>query len=81
MKDFYDRLNVGADVGFSGMEPCKDSMSLHATSLGRRMSAAANLPDCRLNCLGLATYLMRACSPGTPFGLILLDDPVQSTGG
>lgn len=78
VKDFYDRLNVGADVGFSGMEPGNDSMMLHATSFGRPMSAAANLSECQLNCLGLATYLMRACSPGTPFGFVLLDDPVQS---
>ncbi|MBE0580071.1 AAA family ATPase [Devosia sp.] len=78
VKDFYDRLNVGADVGFSGMEPGNDSMQLHATSFGRKMSAAANLSECQLNCLGLATYLMRACSPGTPFGFVLLDDPVQS---
>ena len=42
------------------------------------MSAASNLSECQLNCLGLSTYLMRASTPGSPFGFILLDDPVQS---
>jgi wobble nucleotide-excising tRNase len=42
------------------------------------MSAAANLSECQLNCLGLAVALMQATTPGSPFGFVLLDDPVQS---
>jgi hypothetical protein len=60
------------------MEPGTDSLKLHAKSFGRRMSAAANLSECQLNCLGLAVWLMRATAPSSPFGFILLDDPVQS---
>lgn len=78
VKSLYDRLNRGADVVFEGMEPGTDSMKLNATSFGIRMSAAANLSECQLNCLGLAMWLMRATTPASPFGFVLLDDPVQS---
>jgi energy-coupling factor transporter ATP-binding protein EcfA2 len=78
VKDLYGRLNKGADVGFEGMEPGTDSMKLHATSFGVRMSAAANLSECQLNCVGLSMWLMRATTPSSPFGFVLLDDPVQS---
>ncbi|MBX3534578.1 MAG: AAA family ATPase [Xanthobacteraceae bacterium] len=78
VKDIYDRLNRGADVVFENMEPGTDSMKLNAKSFGTRMSAAANLSECQLNCLGLAMWLMRATTPSSPFGFVLLDDPVQS---
>jgi len=78
VKDLYDRLNRGANVGFDTMEPGTDSMKLHASSFGIRMSAAANLSECQLNCVGLAMWLMRATTPSSPFGFVLLDDPVQS---
>jgi hypothetical protein len=60
------------------MEPGTDSMKLHASSFGTPMSAAANLSECQLNCLGLAMWLMRATTPSSPFAFVLLDDPVQS---
>jgi hypothetical protein len=78
VKDYYGRLNGSADVGFDMMEPGTDSLKLHAVSYGTRMSAAANLSECQLNCLGLAVWLMRANTPGSPFDFIVLDDPVQS---
>lgn len=78
VKDLYDRLNRGADVVFDHMEPGTNSLKLHATSFGTPMSAAANLSECQLNCLGLAMWLMRATTPSSPFGFVLLDDPVQS---
>ena len=62
----------------NSMEPGTDSMKLNATSFGTRMSAAANLSECQLNCLGLSMWLMRATTPASPFGFVLLDDPVQS---
>lgn len=77
-KDLYALLNPGALVGFETMEPANDSLKLHATSFGVRMPAAANLSECQLNCLGLAVWLMRATTPSSPFGFILLDDPVQA---
>jgi energy-coupling factor transporter ATP-binding protein EcfA2 len=78
VKELYALLNPGVSVGFDMMEPANDSMKLHATSFGTRMSAAANLSECQLNCLGLAVWLMRATTPSSPFGFILLDDPVQA---
>lgn len=78
MKAFYDRLNSGADIGFDSMQPGTDNIKLHAVSFGVRMSAAANLSECQLNCLGFAVYLMRAYTSSSPFGFVLLDDPVQS---
>ena len=53
-------------------------MKLHATSFGVRMPAAATLSEYQLNCLGLAVWLMRATTSSSPFGFILLDDPVQA---
>jgi ABC-type Mn2+/Zn2+ transport system ATPase subunit len=78
VKDLYALLNPGAPVGFDAMEPANDSMKLHAVSFGVRMPAAANLSECQLNCLGLAVWLMRATTPTSPFGFVLLDDPVQA---
>jgi hypothetical protein len=78
VKDYYRRLSGNADVGFEAMEPSTDNIKLHATSYGRRMPAAANLSECQLNCLGLSVWLMRANTRSSPFGFILLDDPVQS---
>jgi hypothetical protein len=78
IKATYDQLNPGASVGFEAMEPGNEQLRLHASSFGVRMSAAANLSECQLNCLGLSFWLVRATTPGSPFGFILLDDPVQS---
>jgi hypothetical protein len=78
VQDLYDRLNPGASVGFEGMEPASDQIRLNARSFGVRMSAAANLSQCQLNCLGLAVWIMRATTPESPFGFIVLDDPIQS---
>jgi len=74
----YQLLNQGALVGFDTMEPATDALKLHATSFGVRMPAAANLSECQLNCLGLAVWLMCATTKTSPFGFILLDDPVQA---
>jgi hypothetical protein len=78
VQNLYDLLNPGAPVGFDDMEPGSDQIKLHARSFGVRMSAAANLSECQLNCLGLAVSIMKATTPGSPFGFIVLDDPVQS---
>jgi energy-coupling factor transporter ATP-binding protein EcfA2 len=78
VKDLYALLNPGAEVGFESMEPGNEEVRLHATSFGTRMSAAANLSECQLNCLGLAFWVMQALVPSSPFGFIVLDDPVQS---
>ena len=78
VQNLYDRLNPEAPVGFDDMEPGSDQIKLHARSFGVRMSAAANLSECQLNCLGLSVSIMKATTPGSPFGFIVLDDPVQS---
>lgn len=78
MSALYDLMNPGTDVRFARMVPATDSLRLEATSFGVAMSAAANLSECQLNCLGLSVALMQATTPGSPFGFILLDDPVQS---
>jgi len=78
IKSIYDQMNPGANVAFDGMEPGTDQLRLHASSFGMRMSAAANLSECQLNCLGLSFWITRALRLGSPFGFILLDDPVQS---
>lgn len=78
VKTLYDMLNPGANVVFQGMEPGTDQLKLHAASFGVQMSAAANLSECQLNCLGLSFWVMQATSPGSPFGFIVLDDPIQA---
>ena len=78
IKNIYDSLNPGAQVGFDVMEPGNEQLRLHATSFGVRMSAAANLSECQLNCLGLSFWIGQATALSSPFGFVLLDDPVQS---
>lgn len=78
VKDLHDLLHPGSDVGFDSMEPATDNMKLYARSFDKRMSAAATLSECQLNCLGLAMWLMRATTSSSPFGFIVLDDPIQA---
>lgn len=78
VQDCYKLLNGETEVGFAEMEPGTDSMKIHAKSFGVKMPAAANLSECQLNCLGLSVWLMRATTPSSPFGFVMLDDPVQS---
>jgi hypothetical protein len=40
--------------------------------------SASGKSECQLNCLGLSFWLVRATTAGSPFGFIVLDDPVQS---
>jgi hypothetical protein len=63
------------------MEPGTDQIKLQAESFGVRMPAAANLSECQLNCLGLSLWIVQATTPGSPFGFIVLDDPVQAMDG
>ena len=78
IKAIYDQMNPGAEVAFDAMEPGNEQLRLHASSFGVQMSAAANLSECQLNCLGLSFWLMRATMSRSPFGFVVLDDPVQS---
>jgi len=83
VKDYYNLLNGNADVGFDTMEPGTDNLKLHAVSFGTRMSAAANLSECQLNCLGLAVWLMptppvrhsASCCSMTPFNRWMTTTP------
>ncbi|MBL0848797.1 MAG: hypothetical protein EU981_01665 [Candidatus Liberibacter ctenarytainae] len=76
--DWYNILNPGAKVCFDTMKPTMGKVELIAKSFGKEMSAAANLSECQLNCLGLAVWMMRATSKQSSFGFIVFDDPIQS---
>ncbi len=76
--EWYDLLCPGTMTGFSKMEPTSDSIKLHAESFGRSMSAAACLSQSQLNSLGLSVYLTLATPVSSPFGFLVLDDPVQA---
>ena len=75
---WYDMLNPGAPVRYTRMEPGTDSLTLWGETFGVQINAAACLSQCQLNCLGLSIHLIRALTSGTPFGFVLMDDPVQS---
>jgi len=75
---WYDMLNPGASVRYTRMEPGTDSLTLWGETFGVQINAAACLSQCQLNCLGLSIHLIRALTAGTPFGFVLVDDPVQS---
>jgi len=77
-KEWYDLMHPRANVTFAAMEPATDAIKLHAESFGVRIGAAACLSTSQLNCLGLSVHLMRATSPTSPFGFVVIDDPVQS---
>ena len=76
--EWYDLMNRGASVKFSKIEPGTDSLTIWGEAFGKDLNAAACLSECQLNCLGLSIHFTRALSPGSPFGFLLLDDPVQS---
>jgi hypothetical protein len=77
-KEWFDLMYPGASVTFAEMEPATDAIKLHAESFGVRIAAAACLSTSQLNCLGLSVHLMRATCPTSPFGFVVIDDPVQS---
>jgi hypothetical protein len=74
----YGLLNPGADVGFLGMAHGTNQLKLHAHSYGVSIPAAPMLSQCQLNCFGLSVWIMRATTVSSPFGFIILDDPMQS---
>jgi hypothetical protein len=78
INDWYDMMNRGAQVRYQRMETGTDSITLWADAFGAPINAAACLSQCQLNCLGLSVHLMRTLTSGSPYGFVLLDDPVQS---
>ncbi|HEX5397987.1 MAG TPA: hypothetical protein VFY06_02955 [Verrucomicrobiae bacterium] len=60
------------------METGTDNLVLWAESFGVPINAVACLSQCQLNCLGLSIHLFRGLTPGSPFGFLLIDDPVQA---
>lgn len=79
IKDWYNVLNPGAEVGYDGIVPGTDNIELRARTFAKVMMAAPNLSASQLNCIGLAVYLACATRRGSPFKLLLLfDDPIQS---
>jgi len=78
INEWYDMMNPEAAVRYRRMETATDNVLLWAETFGVEMNAAACLSQCQLNCLGLSIHFVRALTPGTPYGFLLLDDPVQS---
>jgi hypothetical protein len=78
IRNWYDLMNPGADVGYHQMVPGTDSLELQARSFSKVIMAAPHLSACQLNCLGLAVYLACATRVGTPHRMLLIDDPIQS---
>jgi hypothetical protein len=78
IKAWYQLLTGNADVGYAGMRPGTDNLELRARTFAKGMMAAPNLSSSQLNCVGLAVYMATCCRKGSPFKLILIDDPIQS---
>ena len=78
IKDWYGVLNPGAEVGYDAIVPGTDSLELRARTFTKVMMAAPNLSASQLNCVGLAIYLACATRTGSPFRLLLIDDPIQA---
>ena len=55
------------------------SVEIRASSYGTDLvSAVANLSESKLNALGLCTSIAINMHPQTPFGFVVIDDPIQS---
>jgi hypothetical protein len=78
IKAWYQMLNGSAQVGYSGLIPGTDNLELRAKTFAKGMMAAPNLSASQLNCIGLAVYLATCCRTGSPFRMLLFDDPIQS---
>lgn len=78
IKAWYQLLSGSARVGYSGMIPGTDNLELRAQTFAKGMMAAPNLSASQLNCIGLAVYLATCCRAGSPFKMVLFDDPIQS---
>lgn len=78
IKAWYNELNADEPVTFQKIDIGTDNLPLIAESFGKPMAAAPNLSSSHLNCLGIAVYLACATREGSPFGFLLIDDPVQS---
>jgi Arc/MetJ-type ribon-helix-helix transcriptional regulator len=78
IKTWYQLLSGSAEVGYSGIIPGTDNLELRAYTFAKGMMAAPNLSASQLNCIGLAVYLATCCRTGSPFKMVLFDDPIQS---
>jgi hypothetical protein len=78
IKAWYQLLSGSSQVGYSGMIPGTDNLELRAQTFAKGMMAAPNLSASQLNCIGLAVYLATCCRAGSPFKMVLFDDPIQS---
>jgi len=76
--EWYGGLCPAVEVGFSKMEAAGNAIRLYAESYGKEMSAAACLSQSQLNALGLALHITIALDQSSPFGFIVLDDPIQA---
>lgn len=78
IRSWYQLLTGSVSVGYAGMDPSTDNLELKARTFTKGMMAAPNLSSSQLNCVGLAVYMATCCRSGSPFRLILFDDPIQS---
>jgi hypothetical protein len=78
IKVWYHLLTGGAQVRYDGMTPGTDNLELGARSFAKVMMAAPNLSSSQLNCIGLSVYIATCCRKGSPFQMVLFDDPIQS---
>jgi len=78
IKYWYDLMNPGAGVGYDSIIPKTDALDLQGRTFGRLMMAAPNLSTVQLNCIGLAITLACTTREESPYGFIIIDDPIQS---
>ena len=81
------RTEGDPDVHFAGFDVPRRrdgqlrsrSVEIRASSYGTDLvSAVANLSESKLNALGLCTSIAINMHPQTPFGFVVIDDPIQS---
>lgn len=86
---WYERIRTSGDpdVHFSGFDLDRTArgdlksrrVQIKAASYGKDLvSAVSSLSESKLNALGLCLSIASSLKQGSPFGFLLIDDPIQS---
>lgn len=81
IKDYYEKLNPGDRIQFSGIEVkggVRRQAKLKAEAFGKKVNPVTFFSEAHTNSLALSIYFPQRVDRNTTWETVVLDDPVQS---
>lgn len=81
IKDYYEKLNPGDQIQFSGIEVkggARRQAKLKAEAFGKEVNPVTFFSEAHTNSLALSIYFPQRVDRNTTWETVILDDPVQS---